>query len=77
MMRDDFFCNWHTFGSRKYRYKDGRWIPTTEEIFAVELDRYNRRNRVKYETRKWTVRLVFFVLGVAAGVAACKFIGVV
>ena len=61
--RDEFFLNWHTFGNRMYRYKDGRWIPTTEDIFAVELEKFN----AQCKRRRWSLRVFINILAFIAG----------
>ena len=66
-MKDDFFQNWHSFGSRLYRYENGRWIPTTEEIFAVELERYNSKAWRRRAIKTFFTRIPLVLVGVVLG----------
>ena len=69
---DGFFDNWYSFGNRLYRFQGGRWIPTTEEVFAVELSRYNKIVMRKRRIEKATVYSLVFAVGFILGTLAVR-----
>lgn len=75
MLKNDFWSNWHSFGSSLYRYKEGRWVPTTEDAFTIELANYNRTLKRKMNIKKWILRIVFFLLGAVSTQIVLRYFG--